>query len=149
MEMGIATAYCSGASPDFNTGVSAVLLKKTPGRPAWSPETIEDVTPEILDRFFWNKSPYRSQMPELSLPGSLLDRSDNFMAFALPSESELVELIKSSCKDGPVSLSHLLAEMGSRINEKPGTKEKIIDVVYRKCQVTDDQRATIVAWKER
>lgn len=69
------------------------------------------------------------------------------MAFALPSESKIVELIRSSCKDGPVSLSHLLSDMGNLIKDKSGTKEKIIDVVQRRCQV--DESATIVAWKEQ
>ena len=88
-------------------------------------------------------------MPQLSLPDTPLDRSASSMAFALPSESRIVELIRSSCKDGPVSLSGLLSEMENFIKEKLGTKEKILDVVYRRCQVVDDQGATIVVWKEQ
>jgi len=71
------------------------------------------------------------------------------MTFALPSEFEIAELIKVSCKDGPVSLSRLLLDMESFILEKLGTKEKIIDVVHRRCQVVDDQGTTIVVWKEQ
>jgi len=149
MEMGIATAYCSGASPDFCTGISAVLVDKIQGRPAWSPEKIEDVSPEILDRFFSNNSAYLSQMPRLSLPDTPLDHSVSSVAFALPSESKIVELIRLSCKDGPISLSGLLSDMENFIKEKLGTKEKILDVVYRRCQVVDDQGTTIVVWKEQ
>lgn len=71
------------------------------------------------------------------------------MAFALPSESKIVELIRSSCQDGPVSLSRLVSDMESLIKEKLGTEEKIIDVVHRRCQVVGDQGTTIVAWKEQ
>ncbi|KAG6376310.1 ClpP/crotonase-like domain-containing protein [Boletus reticuloceps] len=147
MEMGIATAYCSGASPDFCTGISAVLVDKIQERPAWSPDRIEDVPPEILDRFFSDDSSYRSQMPQLTFPDTL-DNTINPMAFALPSESRIVELIRLSCKDGPVSLSALLSDMENLIKEKLGTKEKVLDVVQRRCQVVNDQETTIVAWKE-
>ncbi|KAF8447772.1 3-hydroxyisobutyryl-coenzyme A hydrolase [Boletus edulis BED1] len=147
MEMGIATAYCSDASPDFCTGISAVLVDKIQERPAWSPNRIEDVPPEILDRFFSDDSSYRSQMPQLTFPDTL-DHTVNPMAFALPSESRIVELIRLSCKDGPVSLSALLSDMENLIKEKLGTKEKVLDVVQRRCQVVDEQETTIVAWKE-
>lgn len=173
MEMGIATAYCvshiyqssvfdviiisffifilfqSGASPDFCTGISAVLIDKIQGRPAWSPENFEDVSPEILEGFFSNDSSYRAQMPRLSLPDTLLNHSINPMVFALPSESKIVELIRLSCQDGPVSLSRLLSDMQSLIKAKPGTKDKIIDVVHRRCRVVDDQGTTSVAWEEQ
>ncbi|KAH0830733.1 ClpP/crotonase-like domain-containing protein [Lanmaoa asiatica] len=149
MEMGIATAYCSGASPDFCTGISAVLVDKIQGRPAWSPDKVEDVSLEILDRFFSDNSDYLSQMPRLSLPDTLLDHSVSRTAFALPSESKIVELLRSSCNDGPVSLSGLLSDMENFIKEKLGTKEKILDVVYRRCQVVDNRGTTTVAWKEQ
>ncbi|KAF8559742.1 3-hydroxyisobutyryl-coenzyme A hydrolase [Imleria badia] len=148
MEMGIATAYCNGASPDFCTGISAVLVDKIQERPAWSPDKIEEVSPEILDRFFSDNSDYRSQMPRLSFPDSPLDHSVNSMAFALPSESKIVELIRVSCKDGPVPLSGILSNMESLIKEKLGTKEKITDVLHRRCEVVYNQGTTIVAWKE-
>ncbi|KAF8136539.1 ClpP/crotonase-like domain-containing protein [Boletus edulis] len=128
MEMGIATAYCSDASPDFCTGISAVLVDKIQERPAWSPNRIED-------------------MPQLTFPDTL-DHTVNPKAFALPSESRIVELIRLSCKDGPVSLSALLSDMENLIKEKLGTKEKVLDVVQRRCQVVDEQETTIVAWKE-
>ena len=139
----------SGASPDFCTGISAVLVDTIQGRPAWSPEKIEEVSPEILDRFFSDSSPYRSQMPRLSFPDTPLDHSVNSMTFALPSESKIVELISLSCKDGPVSLSKILSNMEKLVEEKLGTKEKIIDVVHRRCEVVDNQGTTIVAWKEQ
>lgn len=165
MEMGIVTAYCvslvysskiidrcvnilqNGASPDFRTGISAVLIDRVKGRPMWTPEKIDDVSPEILDRFFSNDSPYRSQMPPLSFPDTFAEHVGP-MAFVLPSESKIVEMIKSLCKDGPVSLSGLLSDMEHLIKEKAGTKDKVLDVVYRTCQVVDDQGIARVAWKE-
>lgn len=60
-----------------------------------------------------------------------------------------MEIIRSTCKDGPVSLPELLSDMESFIKQKLGTKEKILDVVHRRCQVVDDQGTTIVVWKEQ
>jgi 3-hydroxyisobutyryl-CoA hydrolase len=149
MEMGIATAYCSGASSDFCTGISALLIDKIQGRPAWSPDRVGDVSPEILDRFFSDDSGYRSKMPRLSFPDTPLDHSVDPMAFALPSESKILDLIRLSCKDGPVPLSRILSDMDSLIKQKLGTQEKVVDVVHRRCQVVDDQGSTIVSWKEQ
>lgn len=115
----------------------------------WSPDKIEDVSPEILDRFFSSDSAYCSQMPRLSLPDTLSDHSVSPTAFALPPESKIVELIRSSCKNGPVSLSEVLSDMESFTKQKHGTKEKLLDVVHRRCQVVDDQGTTIVVCKEQ
>lgn len=124
-------------------------MDKIKGRPAWSPDRIEDVSPEILDRFFSSDSVYRSQMPRLSLPDSLLDHSINHTTFALPSEAKIMEFIRSSCENGPVSLPELLSDMESFVKQKLGTEEKILDVVHRRCQVVDNQGTTIVVWKEQ
>ncbi|KAF9227718.1 3-hydroxyisobutyryl-coenzyme A hydrolase [Gyrodon lividus] len=147
MEMGIATAYCSGASPDFRVGISAVLVDKIQGRPAWSPDKVEDVSSEILDRFFSEGSAYLSGTPQLSLPNYLKTRDLEPMAFALPTEPEILDMIKSSCKTGPVALSELLLDMDGFIKRKFGTKEKILDIVHRRCEVDDSQGTTIVTWK--
>ncbi|KAG9318647.1 ClpP/crotonase-like domain-containing protein [Chiua virens] len=149
MEMGIATAYCSGASSDFCTGISAVLVHKIQERPEWSPDKIEDVSPEILERFFSDNSVFRSKTPRLSFPDTSLYQTINPMAFALPSESRVVDLIRSSCQDGPITLTALLLQLENLIKEKLGTKEKVLEVIYRRCQVVEDQGTTIVAWKEQ
>ncbi|KAF8844433.1 3-hydroxyisobutyryl-coenzyme A hydrolase [Paxillus ammoniavirescens] len=149
MEMGIAAAYCSGASQDFSVGISAVLVDKIQGRPAWSPDKVEDVSSEILDRFFSEGSAYRSAAPQLSLPDYLKTRDLEPMAFALPTESEILNTIKASCQNGPVALPELLYDMDGLIKRKLGTKEKILDVVHRRCEVDVNQGTTIVTWIEQ
>ncbi|KAF9246349.1 3-hydroxyisobutyryl-coenzyme A hydrolase [Melanogaster broomeanus] len=148
MEMGIATAYCSGASSDFRAGISAVLIDKIQGRPVWSPDKVEDVSSEIVDRFFSEDSTYRSAVPQLSAPDYLKHRSFEPMTFALPTESEILKLIETSCKAGPVPLSDLLTEMDGLVKRKFGTKEKIIDIVHRRCEVVASEGTTIVTWKQ-
>ncbi|KAH7889521.1 3-hydroxyisobutyryl-coenzyme A hydrolase [Phlebopus sp. FC_14] len=148
MELGIATAYCSGASTDFSVGISAVLIDKIEGRPAWSPDKAEDVAPEILERFFSEDSEYRSAMPELSLPDYLQRRDFDPMVFALPTETEVLRLIRSSCENGPVALSGLLSGMDGLCKRKFGTREKILDIVHRRCEVVDRQGTPIVSLKE-
>ncbi|KIJ69173.1 hypothetical protein HYDPIDRAFT_105755 [Hydnomerulius pinastri MD-312] len=149
MEMGIATAYCSGASPDFRAGISAVLIEKTQGRPAWSPDKVEGVSPDILDRFFSESSAYRSAAPRLALPDYLQGRNLEPRFFALPTESEIMQSITSSCQKGPVVLSELLSDLDGLIKRKFGTKDKVLDIVHRRCEVVESQGTTLVTLKEQ
>lgn len=146
MEIGIATAYCSDASQDFHTGITAALIDKIQGRPGWSPDNVTDVSPEIVDRFFSEHSPYRSLAPKLSVdnfPG----RNFDFMTYSLPSESELLDSIRSTCAKGPVTIPGLLRTLDDACKRKFGTTEKILDIVHRKCDVTTINGTATATWK--
>lgn len=146
MEIGIATAYCSDASQDFRTGITAALINKIQGRPGWSPDNVTDVSPEIVDRFFSEHSPYRSLAPKLSVdnfPG----RNFDFMTYSLPSESELLDSIRPACAKGPVTIPGLLRTLDDACKRKFGTTEKILDIVHRKCDVTTINGTATAAWK--
>ncbi|KDN37062.1 hypothetical protein RSAG8_10415, partial [Rhizoctonia solani AG-8 WAC10335] len=71
MEMGIAAAFCTGASPDFIAGVTHLLIKKETGRAAWSPATLED-TPEDVIKMFFDDSPYVRRAPRLELDRKII-----------------------------------------------------------------------------
>ncbi|KAL4077234.1 ClpP/crotonase-like domain-containing protein [Scleroderma yunnanense] len=148
MELRIASAFCSDASPDFRTGVRAVLIDKTEGRPAWSPDNITDVSSEIVDRFFSEESPYQSVMSKLSVGNYFQDRDFDFMTYSLPSESELSESIRSCCKEGSITVPDLLTSMDRVCRRKFGTKEKILDIIHRKCDVKARDGTEVVTWKE-
>ncbi|KAF7986556.1 hypothetical protein HWV62_26292 [Athelia sp. TMB] len=139
MELGIATAFCSGASPDFETGVTSVLLTKTTDRPAWSPNTVEAVTPEILSRFFSSSSTYLKDTPQLSVPENLTKLPSDPMRFALPTEAAIARRFtasKSPISTVPDLLQHFCGGDVLR-PAKMGAKEKVLEVVHRRCQFVD------------
>ncbi|KAH7911408.1 ClpP/crotonase-like domain-containing protein [Hygrophoropsis aurantiaca] len=149
MEMGIATSYCSGASSDFRAGISAVLIDKTQGRPAWSPSSLKDVSPMILDRFFSKESPYRSNMPELSSPEFLHQGARDPMRFALPTEEDIALAVKSISNERPMALPVLLSRLDDVRSGKAGVREKVLDVLKRRCKwEVDDGSISTVCWKQ-
>lgn len=141
MEMGIATAYCSGASSDFKAGITAVLVDKTKGRPAWSPDQINDVTDEILRRFFASSSSYLSAAPTLTPPDFLSNVKQNPMKFALPTEDAILQFVKAR-KDLP--LSDLLTHFDNLHSGKQGVAEKVVEVVKRRCDVIGNQGFEVI-----
>ncbi|KAI6150600.1 ClpP/crotonase-like domain-containing protein [Pisolithus tinctorius] len=146
MEIGIAAAYCSDASQDFRTGITAALIDKIQGRPAWSPDNVSDVSSETVHRFFSEQSPYRSLAHKLSVD-NLPGRNFDFMTYSLPSESELLDSIQPACKKGPVTIPDLLYSLDSICKRKFGIAEKILDIVHRKCHVTTSNGTATATWK--
>ncbi|KAG1756342.1 3-hydroxyisobutyryl-coenzyme A hydrolase [Suillus paluster] len=149
MEMGIATAYCSGASTDFSAGITAVLVDKTRGRPTWSPDKLNDVTDLIVRQFFEKDSSYLSAMPILTPPDFLLSGKQNPMRFALPSEDAILQIVKSKARKDPISLSDLLAHFDNLHSRKQGVAEKVVEVVRRRCDVIGNQGSEVVDCKEQ
>ncbi|KAG9017923.1 hypothetical protein FRB90_000152 [Tulasnella sp. 427] len=129
----------TGASPDFVTGVKALLIDKAKGRPEWSPNKIADVTPStILSKFFSRESPFKQKVPEASFtsPESLSFPTDP-MKFSLPSEEEIGRLVRGehpSSSSTAFSLPELLQKT-QELWGKQGVEVKVNDVVSRRCEV--------------
>ena len=162
MELGIAVAFCvclitnisvliffshvaqSGASTDFRTGVTAVLLdKKTLERPAWSPETLQDVSDtEIQQKFFSADSPFLSLAPKLTAPEHLSSTKDrNPMRFSLPTEKEIGSVVRGnhqSSSKGGIKMEELISRFEDLRPGKHGVKEKVMEVAQRKCDIVDN-----------
>jgi 3-hydroxyisobutyryl-CoA hydrolase len=149
MEMGIATAYCSGASSDFATGITAVLVEKAKGRPAWSPDQLINVSDEIVRRFFERNSSYLSAVPTLTPPDFLANGEQNPMKFALPSEDAILQIVKSKLRKDSMSLSDLLAHFDNLYLGKQGVADKVAEVVKRRCDVIGNQGLEVVNCKEQ
>ncbi|KAJ8700053.1 3-hydroxyisobutyryl-CoA hydrolase [Pleurotus ostreatus] len=152
MELKIATAYCNGASPDFATGVRAVLVEKIKTRPAWSPSRLEDVSPADVAKFFSRDSAYLTSAPRLTLPGHLATTLSNPMQYALPSEEEIGSVVRGSHKSGGskgLRLDELIARFEDLRGGKMGVKEKVTEVASRKCEVVDNADGNFVwlKWK--
>ncbi|KAF9454621.1 3-hydroxyisobutyryl-CoA hydrolase [Macrolepiota fuliginosa MF-IS2] len=156
MELKIATAFCNQATPDFITGVKAVIIEKThkeSERPNWDPATLTKVTDDLIDRFFDSTSVYLASAPELEVPeSSIRDDIPEPSRFALPTEKEIGEVVSGSHISGGAT-SLRLEELVTRFNNlrpgKMGVREKVLEVARRRCEVEDnaDGNAVWLKWK--
>ncbi|KAG6854712.1 hypothetical protein C0991_002425 [Blastosporella zonata] len=155
MELKIAAAFCNGASPDFNTGITTVLLeKRRHERPAWSPSSYTDVSDELVSRFFKEDSPYLSGVPSLSVSEQ---QANNLKPhrFALPTENEIRDMVLGSHSAGAatgVSLNELVSVFENLRNGKVGVREKVTEVAERRCNVQDnggDGNFVWLKWKHQ
>ena len=143
----------SGASPDFITGVKAVIVDRTKERPNWSPASLNDVSAQIVANFFDPKSPYLSSAPEIANPAELTSGTKlNPMKYALPSEEEIGSVVTGSHASGGgvgIRFDELLKRFAELRPGKLGVKEKVYEVVQRRCEVTDngDGNRVWLKWK--
>ncbi|KAF8636640.1 hypothetical protein AX17_003448 [Amanita inopinata Kibby_2008] len=142
MELKIATAYCNGASPDFITGVTAVVIDKIEKRPEWSPATLGEVTDEIVSRFFDPRSPFLASAPKLTIPEHLTSGTAlRPMKYALPAEDEIGSVVRGTHSSGGTTgmrLDELLSRFEDLRQGKMGVREKILEVAQRRCQTVDN-----------
>jgi len=136
MELGIATAFCSGASPDFITGVTSVLINKEKMRPNWSPSTLAEVSQDwVLSTFFSRESKYVSSAPRIHTPRT--SASVNLGHFGLPTEVEIGAVIRGSSPDSgasAVDVEELVARFEARTDGKRGVRSKVEEVIARRCE---------------
>jgi len=96
MEYRMATAYCNGASNDFQTGIRAVLVDRIKGRPDWQPSDLKDVSySDIISRFFKSSSHYLENAPTLEVPSQESEdlTQMNVTKYGLPSEQEIQKVV--------------------------------------------------------
>ena len=131
--------------------MTAVLVEKIKTRPAWSPERLEQVKDsEILDTFFSKFSPEKETAPKLA-PPSYLPRATELadpMRFALPTEAEIRAMVDGSHRDSgatTITRDELLAKFHRMRKGKAGVREKILEVMQRKC-VEEDDKHTDKKW---
>ncbi|TFK42453.1 3-hydroxyisobutyryl-CoA hydrolase [Crucibulum laeve] len=153
MELGIATAFCSRASPDFAVGVKTFFIEKSKQRPNWSPSTIDKVSEEIVDRFFNPTSKYLAAAPRLEIPKHLATGIlANPNKYALPSEAEIGAVVRGehpSGATGSIRLDELLARFAELYPGKLGVKERVLEVANRRCELVDNADGNVVwlKWK--
>jgi 3-hydroxyisobutyryl-CoA hydrolase len=134
------------------TGVEALLVEKSKETPSWSPATLEEVTSDIVSRFFDPKSPYLEGVPSLTAADETHNRTPNAMKYALPSEEEIGSVVRglhSSGGEMSLQTSDLVARFAELRPGKMGMKEKILEVVERRCDLIDnaDGNRVWLKWK--
>ncbi|CAK5265184.1 unnamed protein product [Mycena citricolor] len=148
MELKIATAYCSGASSDFATGVTELLVNKSKEPRQWTPNNLEDVTDEIVDRFFSPHSKYLAKAPTVGHT-SFDNRGTNerTLRFGLPTELEISRVITGEDPDSGdmgYTLDDLIQYFHETKDGKMGVEKKIRDVVSRKTTLVDNNDGNYV-----
>jgi len=142
MELGIAGAFCTGASQDFITGVTAVLITKTKERPAWSPSTLAEVSYEdVMSKFFSSSSPYLAPLPKLSYPERDSWEPETFARYTLPSEEDIEKFARGSHPDSgalAVNFQDVVEKFVESTNGKHGVKEKVREVLARRCGIAEN-----------
>lgn len=132
-----------------------MLVEKTKNRPNWSPATIEEVTPEIVSRFFNPKSTFLVDAPAITLPAEWTTGVlSNPAKYALPSEEEIGSVVRGTHSSGGglgVRVDELLARFADLRPGKLGVKEKVLEVVQRRCELTDNADGNYVwlKWKHQ
>jgi len=148
MELKIATAFCNGASPDFATGVTAVLVTKTKGKPNWQPSTLEEVTDEIVDRFFSPHSEFLKSAPTVTDFGGVRGPSERTqLKYTLPTENDIRDVITGQDPDSGTmgyTVDDLLEYFYDSRQGKIGVNEKVLEVVRRKTTVVDNDDGNFV-----
>lgn len=144
-----------GASPDFFTGVNAVIVEKSKEIPQWDPATLKEVAPDIVSRFYDPDSPYLEGAPKLHILEDLTSNLiSNPMKFALPTEMEIGSVVTGQHASGgemSIRIDELLARFVELRPGKMGVKEKILEVIERKCDLIDnaDGNRVWLQWKHR
>ncbi|PYH82579.1 ClpP/crotonase [Aspergillus uvarum CBS 121591] len=113
--------------PDFNEGVGALLVDKR--APTWQPASLEEVTTDMVDRFF--TLPEGESRLELPSEG---DYNEYPHHYGLPTEAAIRMFVRgaSSAKDDPIE--HFVGLTG----DKPGVREKVDEVLKRKAHKSRD-----------
>ena len=130
-----------------------IVDKKTNERPIWSPADLNDVSAEIVANFFEPKSPYLTLAPELTIPAELTSGTTdatklNPAKYALPSEEEIGSIFTSSHDRSTIRFEELWNKVTERRPGKLGLQEKVLDVVQRRCEVTENAEGAVwLKWK--
>ena len=131
-----------------------MLVDRSKDRPIWSPAYLDNVSAKIVANFFEPKSPYLTLAPELTIPAELTSGTTklNPAKYALPSEEEIGTVVIGTHASGGrvgIRFEELLERFAKLRPGKLGVKEKILEVVQRRCEVTDnaDGNRVWLKWK--
>jgi 3-hydroxyisobutyryl-CoA hydrolase len=123
------------------------VLERKPGRPAWSPASLDQVDATSLEAFFKTGA----DSPQLALPEALRishSTPPSFLRYGLPSEDELQALVEgshASSGSGALTLQELITKAEDLRTGKHGVAGKVREVVDRRCAVDRDG---YLQWKQ-
>ena len=126
------------AHPDFNNGVSARLIHKT--APTWVPASLQDVTRKAVDDFFDHEGKF-----PMKLPAHEKERDYREYPFrmGLVRENEIADVVRQ----GGMTAKRVVARFWDEGGQRTGTREKVREVLARKCEVSEGEGNHLV-WKD-
>ena len=129
--------------------MKTLIVDRIKERPLWSPANLDDVSAEVVANFFELKSPYLTLAPELTIPADLTSGTKlNPAKYALPSEEDIGSVVTGSHVSGVgIQFEELLKKFTELQPGKLGVKEKIYEVVQRRCELTKGNKIYL-KWKK-
>ena len=119
--------------PDFEEGVSSLLIRRSKKRPKWQPSTVQKVQASDVNRFF-------SDPPTLKLLRQM-DKSKYaaypHAKFSLPSEYNIIKLIRDrelveQVNKGNMTIEGMIEACTQHFAYKLGVREKVEEVLRRR-----------------
>jgi 3-hydroxyisobutyryl-CoA hydrolase len=103
---------------------------------------VEDVSSAVVSRFFDSHSTYLANVPKLSVPDLLAEKTPSPMLFALPTEEAIAQRFRDSrdARSKCVALPDLLSHFDGVDVLRPGkqgVREKVLEVLQRRCEFVD------------
>lgn len=127
------------AHPDFVNGVSAKLIHKPASKPTWDPPTLEEVKDADIGTLFREEGE-RMKLLSDALPYREYPHGN----LALPREEEVEKVVKDESREWKRNKEFMRVFTKGR-GGKAGVKEKVEDVLARRCSVERDGR---LVWKQ-
>lgn len=124
--------------PDFDSGVSARLIHKSPNKPTWTPPSLQDVTRHDVDEFF----NHQGKFPIKLMKEQERDYRQYPFRMGLVREDEIEDVVRQGGQTAQQVKARFFDEGGRRV----GTREKVDEVLARKCD--QDDRGYLI-WKNR
>lgn len=118
--------------PDFVTGVTARLIEKKSERPAWQPNTIEEVSGADVLSFF-SEDPTALELVDLEGSEDYVDYPYPELLIGLPRENVIESHVAKMYPQGvgPKERAEMHKLFASKYKNKMGVKEKLDEVLDR------------------
>ena len=119
------------------------MITKLKGRPEWSPASLADVSEATVEEYFSQDATPKLIMPRIEKELKTRDPRK----YALPSEELIMNVVKGehpSSPDTAITIEELVDRLDGLTNNKAGVREKVLDVVNRKC-IMDGEK--FLSWK--
>ncbi|CAF9938060.1 MAG: hypothetical protein ALECFALPRED_007493 [Alectoria fallacina] len=121
--------------PDFDSGVSARLIHKSPITPTWNPPALQDVTSKDVDEFFNHQGKF-----PMKLMNDRRDYKEYPFRMGLVRENEIEDVVRQGGQNAKQVIPKFFDEGGRKL----GTKEKVKEVLARNC---DQDGQGYLIWK--
>lgn len=122
--------------------MTKVLVEKDrANRPPWDPTELEQVSQQLVDKFFDDSDLVRAA-PKLELnEATETEERVKPMSFGLPTEEDIGRVVRGEHpQSGSLALTpnDLIAKFNNLTGNKKGVEKKVLDVIARRCEVTAD-----------